>query len=143
MTKELTLHQFRRNAGAVDGDERLIGSWALGVNGTGQQLLAGSTLAKNKDGSVTPGQPCGIVEQRLHYLAFTHNTVKMFRRTRLLATLGQASMLQYPIHGFAHAFEIQWLGEEIVRANLQRLDSLIDSAKRRDDDKPKLAAGMT
>src|SRR5690625_7941047 len=96
MAEELTFHQLRRNTVAVNGNERFISPWALGVNGTGQQLLACSTLTKNKNGSVTLGQPCRIVEQRLHHLALTHNAVKMFRCTRLLATLGQASVLQHP-----------------------------------------------
>src|SRR3989475_10482694 len=48
VTEQLGLHEGRRQGRAVDLDERLHGAGAGGVNGTGQETLAGARLARQE-----------------------------------------------------------------------------------------------
>ena len=65
-------------------------------------------------GGIAFGQPRGIMKQRLHGIAFTHNTVEVAN----LRCLGNRHTLalQYAKYRFAHGVQIQRLGQEIIGA---------------------------
>ena len=52
VAEQFALQQGFRYGGAVDGDERLVGTQAVGVNGAGHQFLAGAALAADEHGRI-------------------------------------------------------------------------------------------
>ena len=57
MAVELALHEVARDGGHVDGDERSAGPGRVGVDGAGDELLAGAALAHEQDGHLRPRHP--------------------------------------------------------------------------------------
>src|SRR5215467_657393 len=55
VAEEFGLHQGLRNRGAVDGDERLVLTRTLVVDGLGNEIFAGAALSLNKDGGSFAG----------------------------------------------------------------------------------------
>src|SRR5262249_59777687 len=55
VTEELRLDQPGGEGGAVDLDQRLLAALAAGVDGTGDELLAGPALAGDQNRRLGPG----------------------------------------------------------------------------------------
>ena len=55
MPEQFAFQELRRNGGAVDGDKGLCLAVAVFVQGTGDKLLARSSLAQNQNGRVAVG----------------------------------------------------------------------------------------
>ena len=66
VAEQLALQQAFRHGGAVDGDEGLRGARARGVDGPGDQLLAGAAFALDEDGQVGARDPGDGRHQLLH-----------------------------------------------------------------------------
>jgi hypothetical protein len=64
--EQLALHQGGRDRRAVDPQERPRGSRRAGVNALGDDLLAGPSLAKQKDAEVARGDEVDEPEDSLH-----------------------------------------------------------------------------
>ncbi len=66
MPEELVLEQIVGKGAAVDADERSVLAIAVEVQGLGDQLLAGSALARDQDGALGGRHPVDEVEDPAH-----------------------------------------------------------------------------
>ena len=88
--KHLGLEQSFRNCGAVDVDERTVGSRSRAMNRTGQEPLAGPRLALDEHRRqpariLLPGQePRDLITNRLDARAFTEQVRQVFHGSRIL-----------------------------------------------------------
>src|SRR5690606_28084357 len=63
--EELALEEALGDGAAVDADDGHVASWAVGVDGAGDEFLAGAALTDDEDGGVGGGD----VADELHDLA--------------------------------------------------------------------------
>lgn len=114
MTEKLTFHQVGGDAGAVYRHERGVVAQAFLMNRPCQQLLAGAAFPQQQDRRIAFRQPRGIMKERLHGIAFTHDAMKVAN----LCCLGNRHTLalQYAKDRFANRVQIQRFGQEVIGA---------------------------
>jgi hypothetical protein len=81
MTEQLALDQARSQCGAIDGNEGLAGSRALGVQRTRDELLARAALAADERGSVGLGNVLARAEHVEHRLRAAAQAVEGLQRS--------------------------------------------------------------
>src|SRR5271167_2955835 len=67
MTEELGVQQRFAEGGAMQANERGLATGAGGVNGLGEELLPGPTLACNEDSGFARGDLSDQIEHGLHF----------------------------------------------------------------------------
>src|SRR6202034_1783167 len=76
MAEECGLEQVRGNRARVDRDKRLVAARRIGVDGLGDKLLAGSTLALNEHGRAARSDLADEVEQLEHDVALADDVLE-------------------------------------------------------------------
>src|SRR5262249_53760331 len=76
MTKELALKKILRYCAAVDREKRTAFSFALLMDRLSNQLLAGSALPNNQNGSIGRRHLANVVKNLPHFRAGANNPLK-------------------------------------------------------------------
>jgi hypothetical protein len=119
--------RFSRDGGAVDGQERRLGAGAVLVDGAGDQLLAGATLARDQHGYVLGGDAADGLVHLAHRRAAPHDgfalDVVVRRRLRDDGRLAhQAGDLQGLADHPVQLLHVERLEQVIVSPLPHRLD---------------------
>src|SRR5918994_4669112 len=75
MTEELGFEQLLGNGGAVDRGKAALAARAHAVDGTGNDLLAGTALAGNEHGRVVTGHTGGELDHIAHRPALGNHQI--------------------------------------------------------------------
>jgi hypothetical protein len=75
MAEHLALEQFRRDRGAIDGNERARTAPSVAMDGAGNDLLSGSRLAGDEHGGIAIGDAANRLGDRAHRRACSHQLV--------------------------------------------------------------------
>jgi hypothetical protein len=143
VTEQLALQQRRAEDGAVDLDERPAGAVAVGVDGGGDQLLAGAALAGDEDRLRGSRHPADGLEHLEHRGAGAHQLLVGLRprpvvRRQRPHLLDQRLLCQCAADRDEHLVEVERLGDVVEGAQLHRLDGRGAAAQGRDDDDRRL-----
>jgi hypothetical protein len=126
VSKELALQQVLRNGATVDGDERLLGARAVGMDVPSDQFLAGATLARNEDGRRVPCNLTSNGQDLLHRCAASDDATRRTERGQLLLELLHRLAQPFPLDRLADGQQqlvgAKRLSDEVVRATPHRLD---------------------
>ncbi len=88
MAEELRLDQLARERGAVELLERPLRARAERVDGAGDELLAGSALARDQHAGGAPGGAPDLLDQALHRAALADEIARAPGRAPQVAGLG-------------------------------------------------------
>ena len=114
--------------GAVDLDQRPLHAGALGVDGVGDELLAGAALADDEDVGVGAGHRVQHLEHALHRRRGPeHPPVPRLLGqlpTQLLSLGDETPVLERLAHQAQHLLGVEGLGHEIERTLLRGLHRL-------------------
>ncbi len=126
MTEQFALQQFGRNGTAVDGDERVVFSRSVKMNGLGHQLLAGSRFAKNQNGRVGVDDLFHSGEDLLHGGAVADDVVELVLAPQLLTQVEVLGHQPALFDGLGYLdfkfFEVEGLGDVVESSFLHRFD---------------------
>ena len=73
VAEERGLQQFRRHGAGVDGDKWLVAARRVGVNGLGDEFLAGAAFALDEHSGAAGRHLGDQVEDPQHDFAFAHD----------------------------------------------------------------------
>src|SRR5215468_5150650 len=124
VSEELRFHQRFGNGRTVDRDKWFVLANALVVDGLGDQVLASSALALNKDCRRFAGRDFPDKIHQLNHFAGYANHIVVTSATLHLSTQGlylaaQTRGFQCVLDGDVQLFEVEWLADEIERAQLE------------------------
>ena len=138
MAEELGFKQVLRQRGAVDGEEGLRRPRAVGVDGAGDQLLAGAGLAQHEDVRLGPGRLLDEVEDARHGLAAADDALETEGLLELLAEILvlhlEVPLAERPFHRDAEVLHGEVLGQVVGGALLHSGHGRLDRGEGRDDD---------
>ena len=137
MTEELGFQQIAGNRAAVDGNEGPLGANRQSMDGGGDQLLAGATLALDQHGRVGDGH---LADDLLHALHGARGADQLVdgqllteARPQRVDFAAQEAALHQSLHEVLELVQDQGLGEIVVGPFLQRLDGRRDRGIARHD----------
>ena len=144
MAKELALEQRLGERSAVDLDEGPFLSLAAVVNGSGDELLAGTTLAPHEDRGVGSRDLLDGLEDLLHRHCPAHQVceaIAPFGLVSEVVVLGlqlvpvatRTAQLEGALHLEAHDLRGKWLGQEVESTELHGLHRGLHRAESSDD----------
>ena len=124
-----------RDGGAVELDENAVAAQAFGMDGAGDEFLAGARLAVDEDAAVGGRHEANLLAQRLEGHAFAgehggHAELAL----ELLVFGAQAARFDGVLDDDEGAIEGERLLEKVVGAELGGLDGGLDGAVAADDD---------
>jgi hypothetical protein len=132
VAEERGFEQFAGHGAGVDGDEGLVFARRVGVDGLGDQLLAGAALALNQNRGSTGRDLGDEIEDLEHDLAFAHDVAEV------IALLEGALELEVLFLGAMagdggadvgqQLFIVPGLLDEVFRARAHRLDDVFHGA---------------
>ena len=138
VAEELGLEQVLRQRGAVHRDEGLRRPRAVGVDGAGDQLLAGAGLAQHEDVGLGPGGLLDKVEDARHGLAAADDALETEGFLQLLAEILvldlEVPLAERPLDRDAEVLHGEVLGQVVSGAFLHRGHGRLDGGEGRDDD---------
>ncbi len=124
VSEQFALQQTLRNGPTVDRVKRAGPPRALGMDGSGNQLLSRPTLPLDQNRGIHLGDPLDQPEDLLHLLASVDNALhpeSSFQHTRQVPHL---TLQPFPLQGVAHAphdhIRLAGFGEHIVGTFLGR-----------------------
>ena len=131
VAEELGLEEILRHRGGVDGDERLLCTRTMAVQGARDELLPGSRLARNEDGRARLRKPADGAEDFLH----GGRLAKNFRfRKRFICPGVASSLLERAPDEVDRLVDVERLGQILVCAALERCDGTVEVGVRRHHD---------
>ncbi len=132
MPEEGRFQQVRRQRSAVHGDEHLVGARRIGMDGFGDEFLAGAGLAGDEDGGAAGSHLGHQVEHADHALALADDVGET---VALLEGALEVGVLVFEPPPDDHAVDldeellvIPGLGEIVVGAELEGVDRGLDRA---------------
>ena len=129
VAEELALHQLGRNRAAVDRHERPVAPRPGLVDHARDELLARAGLAGDVDRRLAARDLGDHLAQLLHRRRMADQRVRRPLRVSLALSLAE---LQRARSQLAQVVEVERLGDEIERAELERAHGGLDVAVRRD-----------
>ncbi len=138
VAEERGLEQLGGHGAGVDGNERLVAARRVGVDGLGDDLLAGAALALNQDRGTAGRDLRDQVEDAQHDLAFAHDVGEVVALLEGALELKVFFLGAVAGNGGADVGEqllvVPGLLDEVLRAGADGLDDVIDGAVGRDHD---------
>ncbi len=138
MAEERGLEQLRRHGAGVDGHEGLVAARRVGVDGLGDEFLAGAAFALNENGGAAGRDLRHQVEDAQHDLAFADDVGEV------VALLEGALELQVLFFGAVagdgradvgqELFVVPGLLDEVLSAGADGFDDVVDGAVGGDHD---------
>ena len=132
VAEERGFKQFRGHGAGIDGNKRLVFARRVGVDGFGDQLLAGSALALNQNGGAAGRNLSYEVEDLEHDFAFAYDVLEV------IALLEGALELEVFFLGLAagdggadvgeQLFVVPGLLDKVLGAGADRIDDVVDGA---------------
>ena len=135
IAEELGLDVRFGDGGAVELDKDAIAAQAFGVNGAGDELLAGARLAIDEHAAVGGRHQLDLLAQRLQRHAFTSEHGRCTELAlELLVFRAQAARLDGVLDDDQRAVERERLLKKVVGAELGGFHGGLDGAVAADDD---------
>ena len=126
VAEERRFQQVGRERAGIDRDEHLVAAGGVGVDGLGDELLAGAGFAGDQDGGAGAGDLRNEVEHAHHLLALAHDigkVVALFEGAlELLIFAREASAMDHAGDFQQELVVIPGLGEIVSSAGLQGVD---------------------
>ena len=146
VAEERGLEQFRRHGAGVDGHERLVAARRIGVNGLGDELLAGAAFALDQNGGAAGRDLRDQVEDAQHDFAFADDVGEV------VALLEGALELKVLFFGLVardggadvgqQLFVVPRLLDEVLSAGADGFDDIVDGAVGGDHDDRRLGLAL-
>src|ERR1700761_1129121 len=138
MAEECGLEQIRRNRASVDRDKGLVAARRVGVNGLGDELLAGTTLALNQHRRAAGSDLRDQVEKLEHDVALADDVLEGVALLEGAFELHDLALILLLADGQADVGEqllvVPGLLDEVGRARADRIHNVAYSSVGRDHD---------
>ena len=142
VAEERGFEQVRRDGAGVDGDEGLVAARRVGVDGLGDELLAGAALALDQNGGAAGSDLRDEVEEAQHRLALADDVFEVVALLQGALELDDLFFGAVAGDGGANVGEqllvVPRLLDEVFRAGADGVDYVADRAEGGDHDDRKV-----